>query len=83
MTNRILSWVSQWWDFIDNRGIVRRIVLGVAITQTWIVTTWAMTFAEASTRPGIDVAAVIGAVSAPVATFGGFVFKSYLDSKPT
>lgn len=83
MTDRILTWLTRWWDFIDQRGIVRRIVLGVAIWMTWAVTVWAMAFVEHSQRPGIDLAAIIGAVSAPVAAFAGFVFKAYLDSKST
>lgn len=75
--------ITAFWDWLDNRGIIRRIVLAVAIYQGWLVTVWAMSFSEVSARPGIDIAAIIAAVSMPVSTFGGFVFKAYLESKST
>ena len=73
--------ISQLLDFIDNRQVVRRVVLIVAIHMTYAVTYWSMGFAETSTRTGLDLAALIAAVTAPVTAFAGFVFKLYLDAK--
>lgn len=84
MNDRRLSvdeWLERLWDWIDKRGVIRRAVLIVAIVQTWLVTEWGMRFAETSTRSGMDFAALIGAVTAPVTAFAGFVFKWYLDSR--
>lgn len=78
-----MSRLERFWTFIDERGIVRRIVLGVAIWMTWAVSQWAMGYVEHSIRPGLDLAAIIAAVTGPVTAFGGFVFKAYLDSKTT
>ncbi len=73
--------LTRLWDFIDSRGIVRRVVLAIAIWMTWQVSQWAMGYVETSTRPGIDLAAIIGAVTGPVTIFGGYVFKAYIDSR--
>lgn len=74
--------LGQVWDFIDRRGVIRRIVLGIAIWMTWRVSVWAMGYAVDSPRPGIDIAAIIAAVTAPVTVFGGYIFKQYVESRP-
>lgn len=68
-------------DFIDQRSVVRRIVLGVAIWMTWGVSEWAMLFVNHSARSGVDLAAIVTAVTAPVTVFGGYVFKAYIESR--
>jgi len=59
----------------------RTVVLGTAIWMTWAVSDWAMWFAVGNDRNGMEIAAIIGAVTAPICAFGGYVFKAYLDSK--
>lgn len=56
-------------------------VLGTAIWMTWAVSDWAMWFATGNARNGVEIAAIIGAVTAPICAFGGYVFKAYLDAK--
>lgn len=73
--------IEQFWDFVDNRGVIRRAILGIAIWMTWRVSEWAMVFAT-NEEISMNTAAVIAAVSAPIVAFGGYVFKSYLDSRP-
>lgn len=73
--------LERFWTWIDERGIIRRVVLGTAIWMTWDVSQWAMHYVEQSTRPGIDLAAIIAAVTGPVTVFGGFVFKAYIESR--
>ncbi len=77
----LLSLIGRWWTFVDERGIVRRAVLGVAIWMTWRVSVWAMGYAETSPRPGVDIAAIIAAVTAPVTLFAGAIFKAYTESR--
>ena len=81
MTKTLNNGLTQFWDWIDTRGVVRRIVLAVAIYMTWGVSAWAMAYVEGSARPGADLALIIGAVTAPVTVFGGYVFKAYIDSR--
>lgn len=83
MSDFLNSWFVSFWDWLDNRGVIRRVILGVAMWMTWEVTHWAMAFAAVSARPGIDLAAVIAAVSAPATALSGYVFKAYLDSRAT
>ena len=48
----------------------------------WQTTLWAMRFAEVNAdRPGIEVAAIVGAVSAIPGTVAAFAFKQYAESK--
>ena len=83
MTEALENGLTRFWDWLDNRGVIRRVVLGVAIWMTWEVSAWSMWYAVGNARPGLEIAAIIGAVTAPVAAFGGYVFKVYLDSRAT
>lgn len=56
---------SQAWDWIDKRDIDKHLVSVVVLFGTWEITRWAMRFAEHGDRPGLEVAAIIGAVGAP------------------
>lgn len=60
---------------------VRTIVLGTAIWMTWAVSEWAMWFATGNARNGVEIAAIIGAVTAPICAFGGYIFKAFVDSR--
>ena len=83
-----LEWVEGiivwFFSLLDKTGIVRRAYLLATFFMTWQVLGWAMRYAEVNAaRPGIEVAAIIGAVSAVVAAVQGFAFKQYLDSRDT
>lgn len=73
--------MTRFWDWIDQRGIVRRIVLGMAVWMTWRATVWATAFAAASDKPGLEVAAIIAAATAPLTLFTAAVFKAYVESR--
>lgn len=68
-------------NWIDRYSLVRRLVLAIAIWMTWAVSEWAMWFAVDNARNGMEIAAIIAAVTAPVTVFGGYVFKVYAESK--
>lgn len=73
--------MNRFWDWIDKRGIVRRVVLGIAVWMTWRATVWATAFAAASDKPGLEVAAIIAAATAPLTLFTASVFKAYVESR--
>lgn len=73
--------MTKFWDFVDERGIIRRIVLALAIWMTWEASRWAMWWATGNARDGVEMAAVIAAVTAPITTFGAYVFKAYIESR--
>lgn len=60
---------------------VRIAVLVTAILMTLEVSRWSMWFAIGNARPGLEIAAILAAVQAPVTLFAGTVFRAYLDSK--
>lgn len=68
-------------DFIDNRAVVRRVVLGFTLYMTWLVTHHAWLFAQTSTFDGVGTAAVIAAVMAPTAALQGFAFQQYTKGR--
>lgn len=69
------------YTVINEQGIVRRCVLGVTVYMTYTATTWAENFANVTARSGLDAAAIIAAVTAPLMALQGFAFKQYLDSR--
>lgn len=68
-------------NFVSKYVPVRTIVLGTAIWMTWAVSEWAMWFATGNARNGVEIAAIIGAVTAPICAFGGYIFKAFVDSR--
>lgn len=68
----------QAW--IDKYKITRRAVLVTAIWMTWAASEWAMWFATGNARNGMEIAAIIAAVQAPVMAFTGMVFKVYAEN---
>lgn len=87
MTDVLNNWLTQLWDFVDSRGVVRRVVLGVTMWMTFWVSYWAGDFAMQALKLGLikggDVVMALGAVTAPIVALGGFVYKVYLDSRST
>lgn len=77
MTERIRTLL----DLIRDHVIVRRLVLFTAIVMCWRVSVWGMQFAVQSDRPGLDIAAIVGAVTAPITLFAGAVFRAYVEGR--
>lgn len=81
-----MGWVNAFFVWIEQRLEIgywfRRIYVIAATVLVWMVTAWAMRYAEANAmRPGIDVAAVIGAVSAVPGAVVAFAFQQYMSNK--
>ncbi len=78
------NWLTQFWDFLDTRGVIRRVVLGISIYMLWIQAEWAHEYALTALAYGksdAGVAAILAALSAPATLLVGYVFKNYLDSR--
>lgn len=73
--------VERFWIWIDQRSIVRRIVLFITLWMTWAAFQWAASFAVTSAKAGIDIAAIIAAVTAPISVLQGYVFKVYSEGR--
>lgn len=74
-------WFKRFWDFIDERDIDKMAVSIVILLGTWDITRWAMDFALNGDRPGLEVAAIIGAVAGPYAALQAAAIKWYFDAR--
>jgi hypothetical protein len=72
-----MKWLTDFWNFVDSRAIVRRVMtLGTFVMTVWVIR-WAMDFASTSPRTGSDVALILGAIMVPLNALQGFLFAHY------
>ena len=72
----------KWLDMLMNKYRAVRVgQIASATLMMWVAQAWAMKFAAESLRPGMEVAAIIGAVVAPATAYGGWVFSAYVASR--
>lgn len=83
--NGLLMVLDHFWDWVDDRRIVSRAVLAVTLWMSYRSFVWASAYATLA--PGGagtgDIALMLAAVLAPVATLQGYVFKAYLTDGTT
>jgi hypothetical protein len=78
----LFGWVTTIWDWIDERDIDKHVISVFIMYGTIRVTSWAMTYASAhSDKTGIEVAAIIAAVSAPYMALQAAALKFYFDAR--
>lgn len=73
--------MDKFWQWIDERSIIRRIVLFITLWMSWESFAWAADFAESTAKSGLEVPAIIAAVTAPIAALQGYVFKVYAQGR--
>ena len=74
---------KRLWDWVDQRYIVRRILL---LATFWLCAHsyfWAIAFASATTKTGAEVGLIIAAVTAPISLLMGQIAKLYNDGRGT
>jgi hypothetical protein len=72
----------KFWDWIDRRAIIRRVVLFVTLWMTWRAFNWAGEYASSvNNLSGMDIAAIIAAVTAPITYLQAAVFKIYSEGR--
>ena len=76
MLNKFICWCDKR-NFVS----VRSFTLYITIWMTWEATRKAWIFAATSNLDGMGTAAVVAAVTAPLATLQAFAFKDYISSK--
>jgi hypothetical protein len=72
---------DEIFRFIDSSKVFRRFTLVVTVWMTWRASVWALELATAwiaTDKPGLEFAAVIGAVMAPLSFLQASVFKAFL-----
>ena len=80
-TDGAFGTLTRLWDFVDNRGVIRRVVLGIAVWLTWRASEWAMAYADQSNETGAEIALIVAAVTGPITVFCGYVFKAYIEGR--
>jgi hypothetical protein len=72
----------QFWDFIDRRDIDKHLLSIGIFYGTVKVTMWAMAFADSMDgKPGLEVAAIIGAVCAPYMALQAAAISFYFKAR--
>ena len=72
---------SELWEWIDKRDIDAHMVAGFLLYATYKITAWCMGFAETSARPGMEVAAIIGAILVPWSGLQAVAVKWYFEKR--
>lgn len=74
--------ITRWWDWIDKRDIDKHAVSLAILYGTVKVTSWAMSYASAfTTKSGLEVAAVIAAVSGPYMALQAAAIAFYFKAR--
>lgn len=74
---------AAFWDWVDNRYIIRRLLLVATFALTTHSYFWAIRFAEETTKSGAELGLVIAAVTAPISLLMGTIAKIYADGRGT
>ncbi len=77
----LLSALTSFWDWVDDRAVVRRVVLFITVYMSYASFMWAARFAETTDKTGAEVGLIIAAVTGPVAALQGFVLKVYSEAR--
>jgi len=84
MTELFDNWMTRFWDWIDSRGVIRRVMMFATMWMCWLAGEHAYNYAMAALAAGkadAGIGAVIAAFTAPASMLAGYVFKSYIDSR--
>lgn len=75
--------MEKFLQWADRRNFVsvRALTLYITLWMTWKAFAWAAAFAHTTTMDGLQAAAIIAAVTAPISALQGFIFKFYMESK--
>lgn len=78
----ITTALAQFWDWIDNRNIDKHILSVGVFWGTVKLTDWAILFAATHAQPsGIEIAAIIAAVTGPYMALQAAALKFYFDAR--
>lgn len=79
---RIAIRATQVWDFIDNRQIDVHAMAWSVFAMTGYVVYWSMEFVwQHPDKPGLEVAAIVGAVNLPITPVLAKVVDWYFNAR--
>lgn len=68
-------------NLLNKQMLIRRFALLFVLGLTAYAYKWGFDFAYLSPRSGIDIAAILAALLAPLTTLQGFIFKFYSEAR--
>jgi len=77
----MMNLVGRFLDFIDRRQVVRRAMVLIVLWQLVDVYLFAKHIALRPGMSGLELAAIIAALTSPPTALMGFLFKSYGDGR--
>ena len=73
---------SQAWEWFDKRDVDKHLVSVFILYGTWRLTEWAMAYAAMNhTKSGVEIAAIIAAVTAPYMAMQAAALASYFKAR--
>jgi hypothetical protein len=66
-------------NWTDKYKLTRRLMVALSMWMTWLVSEWAMWFCTGNSRNGMEIAAIVAAVTSPVMAMTAVVFRAYVD----
>lgn len=81
MLTRFRNEIGHLLDFVDNRHVVRRLFVGVVLWQLCDVYLFAKQLAVRPGMSGLELSALIAAMTVPVTILSGMLFKLYGDQR--
>lgn len=73
--------MTNMTDFLSKWIPTRLITLYLAVLWTYIAFDWGRWFATGNERDGMEIAAIIAAVTAPITAYCAYIFKVFIDSR--
>lgn len=74
--------LSEFWDFIDKRQIDVHLVCWAFLALTGYVVFWAMEYVwQHPDKPGLEVAAIVGAVTLPLTWIMPKIIEQYFKAR--
>ncbi len=74
---------KRFWDWVDERYIVRRLLLVFTFALTAHAYFWAIEFARVTEKTGIELGLVIAAITAPISLLMSQIARLYNDGRGT
>ncbi len=72
-----MGWLSNQFE---NHRLFRRLFIIFCCVLVWVTTQWSFSYASTSELPGMELAAVLTAIQAPITMLVGFCAKLYTGS---
>jgi len=77
-----MKWLQRLWDWIDSRDIDKHVLSVGIFYGTVKLSSWAMAFAMLhADKPGIEIAAIIAAVTAPYMALQAAAISFYFKAR--